>query len=158
MILLPIAKTDYKIDLTGTIINRYGEPLKSDYSQQDRRNTRIYFKPRIIKKRRYGKLRVRRKYKVVSNARLLIETLFVIPFTYKIFYIDGNKRNTSLENLYIKDTTKYYTTNTYEPTYWYLKDYLDMIKLRYEMYKEHPIMFQKIVLSLHEPNNIWYNE
>lgn len=141
-------RTNYTIDLTGTIYNRHGVELKSDYTQQGRRNTRIYYKPRQIVRTLYHKRRRKRMYKVVSNARTMVEQVFVIPFSYKILYIDGDKSNTSLTNLIIKDTLKYYNTNTYEPTYICLEDYMEEIMYRYELYKQHPIMFQKIVISL----------
>lgn len=42
--------------------------------------------------------------KTVSNARLMIDTYFVVKFKYVIEYVDGNKGNTHITNLVLRKT------------------------------------------------------
>lgn len=104
---LPIKRTPYVICLDGYIYNTNTlKRLKPQTTASGTVSTRIYYPPQIITDTYHKKIRKKREFKVVSNARLLINTFFSIGFKYKILYKDGDKSNCALENLLIKQTIK----------------------------------------------------
>lgn len=146
---VPVLRTYYNVNLNGDIINRTTrQVLKSDYSQGGRRNTRIIIRERQFRRKLKRGLKIRRKYSVISNARFMIETFFSIQFNYRIFYIDGDKTNTHITNLMIKDTMQRYITRDYEPTYVRLADYLPLVIKNIEYYNKYQTILYRVVLEL----------
>lgn len=146
---LVIPQSIYTIDLNGDIRNsKTNLVLKSDYTQDNRRNTRIHYTAREIVRIVRKRVKRKRRYKVVSNARLMINTFFSISFNYKIFYKDGNKANTSITNLIIKDTEQRWKSQTYQPVYIDLSDFLPLIERNYRINYDGFIYYEKILLTL----------
>lgn len=144
-----VPRTQYTINLNGDFINEDNDTLlKSDYTQQGRKNTRLVYTPRQIRRPFRGKMRVKRKYRVFSNARYMVDSFFSLDFPYKIFYKDGDKTNTAITNIIIKDTIQRYKTEDYSPTYIDLEQFLPLIHKNYRIEKNGFISYDKVLLSL----------
>lgn len=104
---IAIKRTPYEIGLDGYIYNINSlKRLTSQITRSGTVSTRLYYPPQILKDTYRGRVRHKNEYKVVSNARLLINTLFSVSFKYKILYKDGDKTNCALDNLVLKQTVK----------------------------------------------------
>lgn len=140
---LPLKRTPYVISLDGYIYNaNTARRLKPQKTASGTVSTRIYYPPQIETSTYYGKIRHKREFKVVSNARLMINTFFSIGFKYKILYKDGDKTNCAIENLVIKQTIKR-GTHYYDGLKVDLVEFLPIIESRIGIDP-----YEKILLSI----------
>ena len=140
---LPIKRTAYEIDLAGNIYNiNSNKRLRSQITKNGTISTRIYYPPQIIRDTYRGNIRQQKEYKVVSNARLMINTFFSIGFKYKIIYKDGDKTNLKIDNLVIKQTIRK-GTHYYDGEIVNLSDFKYLIENRINI-----TPYEKILLSI----------
>lgn len=142
---LPIITTNYTIDINGDIINtRTGTLLKSTYTKKEgQRNTRIYYKfheKRKLRKRKRGThWEVWNQSKTISNSRYMLNSYFTFDFHYKIFYKDGDKSNTRIDNLIVRQNK---TFNEIDG-----KHLLTLIEQCYRINEDGSLYYQKPIIK-----------